>query len=534
MTKKNYNKLPVEEQLKIINADPVLWCGNFIKIVDNNNNLVKFKFNDAQKDFVRNKSRFNIICKTRQLGMSTMMLGMMLWVAHTMPNSQCLMVADKGESTQNLFNRLKMMYESIPDDIKVEQRRSNKYELFLENGSRISVQTAGNKELGRSFSCQIIHLSEFAFWSDEVQERGLISLEQALAKNKDAFLCIESTSNGIGNKYYDIFTNAQKGESKYKPFFYGWGSKVHREMFKNEIDEAVTWAKGLNHGERYILNKLYFYPEELELHEKYGVTANQLLWRRYKMRDIGEDAFNQEFPINPEVSFIQTDTGFFSALDITNRYKYLPKPLNQKEIGVDLPEILLKYFGNGFYIFQPIKSTETYFGGVDSSAGLKGDYSAISIFNSSGEQVAVFYRNDVPIYKFAKICFELGHLFNYCMLAIERNSYGLSLIDKLRREMQYLQVLRFNKFDKIRGILTSEYGYYTDNVSKTKLLNDFKEVFEEGIVLINDRETLDEMKIYIETKKGSLGNIKGNKNHDDLVDASSLAIQALKKNVSYL
>ena len=100
--------------------------------------------------------------------------------------------------------------------------------------------------------------------------------------------------------------------------------------------------------------------------------------------------------------------------------------------------------------------------------------------------------------------------------------------------MQYLQVLRFNKFDKIRGILTSEYGYYTDNVSKTKLLNDFKEVFEEGIVLINDRETLDEMKIYIETKKGSLGNIKGNKNHDDLVDASSLAIQALKKNVSYL
>lgn len=532
---KKKKKLTTQEQLQKVMDNPILWCGNFIKITDSNNKLINFEFNDAQKDFWKNKGRYNIIAKTRQLGMSTMMLGVMLWSAHRIPNSQYLMICDKSENTQNLFNRLKDMYDSLPPEIKIEQKRSNKYELLLENKSRISVQTAGNKELGRGFSCHIIHLSEFSFWKpEEIQERGLVSLEQALLKNKDAFLCIESTSNGIGNKYYQIYKDAEKGHSKYKNFFYGWGSKVHRQMFKFEIEEAKKWAESQNHGQPYLATKEYFYPDELELYNKYDITIPQLLWRRYKMSDIGEDNFNQEFPITADHSFIQSDTGFFSAEDITQRYNYLPKPLKVNEIGVDLPDSLSKYYGNGLYIYKPLSSNERYFGGIDTSAGLKGDHSAISILDSSGEQVATFYRNDVPVYRFAKICFDLGYLYNYCMYSIERNSYGLSLIDKLRREMGYLQVLRFSKFDKIRGVMTSEFGFYTDNVSKTKLMNDMKEVFEEGIILINDKETLDEMKIYVMRNNGSLGNINGSANHDDLVDATALAVQSLKENKSYI
>ena len=82
--------------------------------------------------------------------------------------------------------------------------------------------------------------------------------------------------------------------------------------------------------------------------------------------------------------------------------------------------------------------------------------------------------------------------------------------------------------------MTSEYGFYTDNVSKTKLLGDMKEVFEEGIILINDKETIDEMKIYVMRDNGSLGNINGTNNHDDIVDATALAVQSLKENKSYI
>lgn len=527
-------ELSRKDKMKIINSDPILWCANHIKITDNSNNLVPFIMNDAQKDFLKNKGRFSIINKARQIGISTMMLGVMLWSSHQIPNSQYLMITDKGENTQNLFTRLKGMYDSLPDNIKVRQRRSNKYELFLENGSRISVQTAGNKELGRGFSCQIIHISEFAYFSDTVQEKALISLEQALLKNEDAFLCIESTANGIGNMYYNVFTSAEKGNSKYKAFFYSYNSKAFKKMFDYEIEEAVTWAKAQNKGQMYLLNSLDFYPEELELNEKYGVTAKLLLWKRYKMSNIGEDAFNQEFPLTSSHSFIQSDTGFFNATDITNRYKYVLDALPYKEIGKDLPDNLIKYYGKGLYIYEPFSSTERYFGGIDSSAGLKLDYSSINILDSTGRQVAVFNRFDIPIYLFARLVYDLGMYYNYCMFAIERNAYGLSLIDRLTREMRYIQVLRFAKFDKIKGVMTSEYGFYTDNVNKTKLMNDLKEAFETGTILINDKETLEQMKIYVQNKKGSLGNIRGAKNHDDLVDATALSVACFKENKSYL
>ena len=527
-------KLSAREQLEIIENDPILWLGNFIEIIDNNNEQIPFILNDAQRDFVKNRDRFNIISKTRQLGMSTLMLGMMLWSAHTKPNSQYLMVTDKGDNTQNLFNRLKNMYDSIPDNIRLKDKKSNLYELILENNSRISVQTAGSKEIGRGFSVEICHLSEFAFWNTKVQKTALVSLEQSLLKNESAFLCIESTSNGVGNQYYNIFTGAEKGNSKYKSFFYGYATDTFRKMFKFEIAEAKKWAMAQNKGQHYTLDRYHFYPDELELYEKYDLTVDILLWRRYKISDIGEDAFNQEFPISADISFIQSDNSFFNAVDITERYKHLPEPLSAREIGIDLPDSLQKYLGNGLYIYQPIKSNEIYYGGIDSSAGLKGDYSAISMLDSSGENVAVFYRNDIPIYQFARVCYDLGHLFNYCMYAIERNSYGLSLIDRLRMDMKYINVLRFSKFDKIRGALTSEYGLHVTNVNKTKVMNDLKEVFETGLILVNDKETLDQMKIYTQKGNGSLGNTRGSGNHDDLVDALALSVQSFKQNKSYI
>ena len=123
--------------------------------------------------------------------------------------------------------------------------------------------------------------------------------------------------------------------------------------------------------------------------------------------------------------------------------------------------------------------------------------------------------------------------FNYAMYLPERNSYGLDLITRLRKEQGYINVLKIKKFDKIRGQKIYEYGWYTDNVSKNKLIMDLKEAFETGIVLINDRDTLDQMRIFVEDD-GKMGNIKGANNHDDLVDALALAVQALKANKWYL
>lgn len=118
--------LTTEKKLAIINNDPILWLKNFIKIIDNNGDLVPFKVNKEQEDFIKNMSKFNVILKARQIGFTTLSLGLMLYYANTMPNTSYIMLSYDGESTQNIFNRLKMMYESMPDKYKLPQKHMNK------------------------------------------------------------------------------------------------------------------------------------------------------------------------------------------------------------------------------------------------------------------------------------------------------------------------------------------------------------------------------------------------------------------------
>lgn len=520
-------KLTTKQKLEIINKNPILWLRNFVKIVNNDGDLVPFIVNKEQEQFINDMDKFNIILKSRQLGFSTLSIGLMLYYASIMPYSSYLILSYDSASLANLFDRLKIMYDSIPERFKGKEKRNNRNELVLANGSRISCKVAGNKELGRSFTCQIIHCSEFAMWSEEQQEKGLLGLEQALAKNADSKIIIESTANGIGNNFYNIFSNAEKERSKYKPFFFNWYS--NKKQFDYEYRFAEQWYRSQYHGCR--LQEKDLTPYELDLYQK-GASLLQLMWRKWKMQDIPIEQFQQEYPATAEESFISTNIGVFDGTLITERYSYLLSHLNYKDIK-PLPEVLLPYYGKGFFIYKDIKAGERYFGGIDTGAGLKQDYSSISILDSSGEQVAIFNRNDVPVYKFAQIAYELGMYFNYCMYLPERNSYGLDLITRLRKEIGYIQVLKIKKFDKVKGTKTWDYGFYTDNVSKTKLIGDFKEVFETGICLVNDKETLDQMRIYAE-KDGKLNNIRGEKNHDDLVIATALAVQALKSGKSYV
>jgi len=517
--------------LEKVQANPALWLKNFVKIVDPEGNTIPFTVNPEQKDFLDNHGRYNCILKSRQLGFSTLALGLMLWSSHMLPNSNYLMLCQDSESTQNLFTKLKLMYESIPDKHRIPFRKNNEMELFLENGSRISVKIASkHKELGRGFTCQMIHCSEFAFWAGHVQKNGLLALEQALNKNPNAMIIIESTANGL-NYFHQLYMRAYRGNSKYKAFFYSWFGKGAKKMFKTEIQLAMDWY---NKG---IFNQLR--SEDLDEYErklqKDGATLRQLTWRKWKLQDLKLNQFNQEFPSYPEEAFINTHEGVFDAKVIGERFNYLPRPLEEKELYKPLPDVLSQYIGKNLFIYEQVKTQEVYFGGVDTSAGLSkaGDMSAINILDSLGQQVGVFYSSGIPVYKFCKIVYEMGMYFNYCMYMIERNSYGLDLIHRLRKEMGYLQILKTFKWDKITGRRSYEYGWNTDNTNKAKLVNDFKEAFEEGVIVINDRETLDEMKIYQE-KNGKFANIRGEQNYDDVLDATMLSLQSMKANKSYL
>ena len=140
-----------------------------------------------------------------------------------------------------------------------------------------------------------------------------------------------------------------------------------------------------------------------------GATKVQLMWRRWKLQDITEEQFRQEYPSTWQEAFVSTQESVFDQKQLSDRLLFIPEALKANEIN-DLPDILYPYLNKSLFIYKLPKPKEMYFAGVDTASGLskEGDLSAMSILDSSGEQVAVFYKSGLPVYKFANIVNDLG------------------------------------------------------------------------------------------------------------------------------
>lgn len=522
-------KMTTKEKLEKINNDPILWLKNFVKITTNTGEYVPFAVNEQQEYFIDNMVRFNVIAKARQIGFSTMSLALCLWMACTRPRTNYMIVSYKYDSAMSLFDKLKMMYRDLPHDKYKfpKDEQNNRNQLRLDNGSSITLSVAGGKDVGRGTTYEYILLSEFAFY--ENQESILLSAEQALAKSKTSKLVIETTSNGF-NHYQKLFMNAYEGKSKYKAFFFPFYSSSYAKQFKDDYDEAEIWYKANNGGKR--LTKEDLEPDELYLLEQ-GATLRQLMWRRWKLLDATLQEFYQEFPATPMESFISSGLSVFDQQMIIDRLKFVAKPLDFKNIKTEIPEMLLKYVGKSLFIYELPQKGVRYYMGVDTASGVGQDNSTIAMLNEEGEQVLSFYDNKTSVWDFAKVIDCIGKWYNYAFATVERNSLGTSVLERLWKEYEYLNLYKQRIFNQQLGKKQSQKGFQTTQLTKSIMITDLKEQFETGMILINCDQTLKEMQIFVEND-GKTGNKKGTNNHDDLVIAMGLAIQGIKINKWYV
>lgn len=525
-----------ENKLQKVLRDYSLFSKNFIFITDNENAVIKFELNDAQLEIneLMKDNRFVIIGKARQSGISTFVLGRALWRALTKPNENILIVSYKGDSAKSLFEKLKQMNDMLQRQkftgVFPSVKRDNRDELVFANGSKIKSVTAGNKDIGRGSTYTYIHLSEFAFYSS--QETQLLSVEQSLAKGSESQLTIETTSNGTSNHFYRIFMQSMKGNSKYVHYFVPFYHKLYSKQFKHDYDEAEKWYKAVNKGKRLT-------QEDLEDDEIYlfgqGATLKQLMWRRWKIQDMDSiEQFQQEYPSNPLESFISTGRSVFDQSKVLARLSYANEPFSKSDVMSDCPESVRKYLGKGLDLFELPERAKKYYFGVDTASGSGADYSTITAFDNDGQQVMSFYNNKIPVYEFAQVIHDLGIFYNYAFLTVERNSYGLPIIERLRKERGYLNMFKMKTFDE-RGKKKLQIGFMTSEKTKAIMISDLKEQFELGLVNIECKTTLQQMQMFIETN-GRMGNKKGHSDlhHDDSVISTALAIQGMKANKWYV
>ena len=407
-------------KLRAIMANPVLWARYFLKITDKTGQLVPFEFNPQQLDLVNNLQKYNLVLKSRQLGITSVACALSLYYCHTEKNITCLLMSYSMESARGIFEKLKSLWQELPDCIRLQELTNNRGELKFSNGSRIIVSTCGTKDVARGLTLRYAHLSEYAFFQDDRAKKNLLALEQAL--RPDGVIVIESTANGF-NGFSDLWTKAEQGENLYTPHFYGWiDDKI---MFAVEQEQFCKKWKA-RHGKLPTADDLD--AEEKALFER-GATIKQIVWRRLKIANSSADEFKQEFPSTPLEAFLTTGQNVFDTKIIKSRSATLPKPV--------APPKQFIMAGLKFWAL-PVPGVRYYIG-VDVAEGLGGDcdHSCIEIINGDGYQCAELYTNTIAPYRLAEVLLKLAQFYNGALCVIEKASAGHTVIDKMRNEYAY-------------------------------------------------------------------------------------------------
>ena len=512
--------MTLQEKLKKILADPILWIETFVSIVDKKGALVPFRFNPQQKYIMRNKGKFNICLKSRQLGITSVALAYSLYIAITKPNSTCMIMSYSLDSANNIFEKLKQMYNDLPDCVRLTTIANNSKELKFINYSRIIVCTCGSKDNARGATLNFVHLSEVGFMN-EYLDKQLTAIEQALVP--DGCMILESTANGL-NRFSELWNKTVLGESPlWKPFFFSWVQD--KRMFADEYKEYSKRYKNL-YGHSLTDEELN--ETELILKQK-GATMAQLMWRRLKISNSSEEKFHQEFPSNPIEAFISTGSNVFSAAVIQERLVGLYL-VQAKPTPKDLDPILRKH-SHSMTIWKLPTRGKRFYIGVDTAEGLGGsnDYSVISVIDEDGYQCLEWRSNKVKPYEFTEVVYKIACWYNNGLLVVEKLSAGLIVVDRLKNDYRYCNMYKYKEFNQKSGRRMKKVGWETNSASKPIMINDMQEAFETGKCLINSKDLLQEMKLF-QLVGNSMRAVSG---HDDTVMAFAMALQGLKSGQYY-
>ena len=508
-----------KEKLALIYSNPKLWIETFSKIVDKEGKLVPFCLNIQQRELVENLDKYNVVLKSRQLGITSVSVGMSLYYALTQHDSHCLLISYSMDSADAIFDKLKSMFNALPSAIKVSTIANNRKELKFVNGSKITCTTMGNKEIARGSTLKFVHISEVGFCKEDALAKNLLALEQSLVPNGKIIL--ESTANGL-NTFSQIWEKAENKDSLYKPFFFSWVDD--KLMFAKEYKLFLKRYKDLK-GSALTLDMLE--PNELTYYHM-GASIEQLTWRRVKIMNSDEIRFKQEFPATPIEAFVTTGSNLFNADKVVELYNIVKstKPLKKVE---NLPSELKMYENSYLKLWDTPHFATKYVMGVDASEGVGSDYNVIHIYDNNLMQVAEFRSNKTQPHEVAKVVYSLAIWYNHALVVVEKASGGHIVLDRLKNTYKYRNLYKHKDYD-LRGKTIKKIGFNTNSKTKPIMINDFIELFENGDMYIKSLNLLNEMKTF-EYNDGKMGAIVGK--HDDTVMATALVIQGIKSGVRY-
>lgn len=427
----------------------ILHFSRFFYIVNLDEGKQPIKLYNYQKRILKAlvENRFNVVLASRQIGKTTILTIFALWMICFNDDYRVLLIANKEGTAKNIFKRIRLAYEMLPNFLKPGVINYAKEGMELANGSSIGISTTtSDAARGESINCLLI--DEAAFIPAEFMNDFWESVFPVISSSKKSKIFMLSTPNGVGNLFYNIYTDSLDGGN-------GWHN------------ERVDW---------------------------WEVPGRDEKWKELTVKALGSaEAFNQEY-----------GNEFRSAGE-----NALDKD-QMEEFERTAPDPVLESDDGCYQIWKPRQERHFYTIGVDVGEGIGRANSTVQILDITDltniEQVAVYANNKLDPFNFAGRLVEIAHEWGRPPLLIERNNCGAQVIDALVHTHNYESIVKYtpsmgtftDKVDKDNRL-----GIYSHTNSKFNGMSNLRYWMSTLRTLkISDKRTIDEFKTYVRQPNG--------------------------------
>lgn len=386
-----------------------------------------------------------------------------LWMVCFNEDYRVLLIANKQETAKNIFKRVKLAYEMLPNFLKPGVITYAKEGMELGNGSSIGISTT-TSDAARGESINCVLLDEVAFIDPSFMDDFWESVFPVISSSKKSKVFMLSTPNGVGNLFYNTYTDAVSNKN-------GW----HHER--------VDWWEVPGRDEKWKELMTRALGSQIAFDQEYGNL----------FRPAGENAMDED-------------------------------QLKNLESGVIDPILVDE---NGEYkIYKDRVEYHFYSIGVDVGEGIGRANSVVQVTDITDltciEQVAIYASNRLDPFNFTAKLVEIAKEWGSPPIVVERNNCGAQVVDALVHTHHYENLIKYTpsmgtfteKVDKENRL-----GVFAHTNSKYNSMANLRYWLTVlNCLKIYDLETVNEFKTYIRNPNGTWKK-QSDKYLDDRVEA---------------
>ena len=449
-----------------------------------------------------------------------------------------------------------------------------------------TVASYENYDASRSANLKMAHLSEVAYWKETEQKKpeGVLStLSGTIGNRPDTMIVMESSGRVVGDFFYNMYQEAKDPnipsawKALFIPFYFielyrKEFNPDHQDIFRNKmpwkkVEEdpkyktlALEFAKWLydnkdnpNNPEGYRESGKFFW----QLWQK-GASFEAINWYREKRNEFRTHSyFATEFPGDDVECFMAAGNLIFNKYSVDAMAQKMKKqPIfigniigdDDKGVRAIRTARLIERVDDGqiLKIWQMpdcLKVENRFVVSVDIGGRSKNsDFTVMTVidrfpmmFGGRPKVVARWrghLRHDLVAWKAA----QLAHFYDDAMLVIEKNTadtkkgmideegdHSGTIIDEIADYYSNLYIGR-TEVDKVTQKVTNVFGFHTNVQSKIQVIDNYVCYIEDELYEEPDEQAYTELLIYERKEDGTMGNVEGKNNHDDIVMSTGIGL----------